>query len=216
MQNNSLVSLFTKTIHKDFQLYRKDRYWILKDKYNKESLNFRSIDKDSFAFSLDKDNSQGGKDNSQGSPFGFFSDNPPANINKICDAIIVMEYKQKELIVAIEKKSTNPKEYTKQLKNAKYFCDWLINLFKEYNHYEKSQSPTFCKLLCWESRKIPSKGTTSHDDKDYECCKSDDNFFDFSCKVQNKSVISLLELIQVIKKNEKKRIRQKHSREPTT
>lgn len=194
MQNNSLVSLFTKTIHKDFQLKRNGCFWILKNKHNGESLNFRAKDRNSFAFSLDKDNIQK-------QPFAFFSTNPPTNLTKICDAIIVVEYEQKALIVAIEQKSTNKKDYTKQLNNAKYFCDWLINLFKAYNYYK--EYPIFCKLLCWKPRKIPSKGQTSHHDSNYNCRKSKISFFDFSCEVQNKSKISLLEIAKIIKKIKK-------------
>ncbi len=194
MQNNSLVSLFTETIHKDFHLKRDNRFWILEDEDNKEQLSFRAINSQCLAFSLDEVNIKK-------NPFPFFSENPPVDVSKICDAIIIMEYKQKTFILAVEKKSAHKNDCTKQLNNAKYFCDWLILLFQKYKHHSKKKELIFCKLLCWKPRKIPSKEPTIHYDTDYGCYKSKDKFFNCSCEVQNKSDISLLELAKTIKKD---------------
>lgn len=149
---SNLSILFNRIIDKNYPLRRTNKDWLLA---NGIEIKLRSPGNQSFGFSLDNTNKQ---------PFCFMESKPPKGIAKMCDAIVVLSYKKKDYIFIIEKKTNNKDDYKLQLINGKHFCDWMISLLKEHEHY--NQNPTYIGLLSWEPRGIPNReGTTHHDAK---------------------------------------------------
>ncbi len=149
-QNQKLAELFQQTINKNWHLKKKDRIWSLK---GVPRITMQAPSRHSLGFSLDSDSS----------PLSnIFEASPPLDIAKICDAIIVLSYKNKDYIFVIEQKTKNKEKYKKQLSNGKYFCDWLLALLKEHGYYDRKV--TFIGLLCWSPReKFLRKGETRHE-----------------------------------------------------
>ncbi len=147
--NQKLAELFQQTIHKTLQLNKKGRDWSLNEK---PQITMKAPSQHSLGFSLD----------CNPGPFAsLFNARPPLGIAKMCDAIIVLSYKNKDYIFVIEQKTKCRNDYKKQLANGKYFCDWLLTLLKEYGHYDGEV--IFIFLLCWQPREnFPPKGTSHH------------------------------------------------------
>jgi len=147
---DSISKLFCKTIRKNYKLKRRNKDWLCQ---NGELIKLRSPGNKSFGFSLD---------NSTKPLFCFISSNPPQHINKMCDAIICLSYKDKDYLFIIEKKTGNKYNYELQLINGKLFCDWILTLFKQHNHYTDTKSINYIALLVWKPREVPNRGTTAH------------------------------------------------------
>lgn len=180
--SKGVVELFQKCIDGEFRLKdRKNGNWLLHE--DNCEIELKAPSECSFGFSLDKTVPL--------SPFNFFSASPPAGIIKMCDAMIVLSHKSKSYIFIIEQKTSRKDGYTTQLVNGKYFCDWLLTLLKEHNHY--NSNPVFIGLLCWRPReKSPYKGTTRHGE---DVRKKRRQLFDRFYEIENREKIRLGELI---------------------
>ena len=156
------VALFRQCIHKDFRLKSEDGEWLLEDNWE---LKLRPpLGSSSELFhQLDK---------KKPSPFHFFSESPPKHVAKMCDAIIALSHQDRLYIFLVEQKKGKKGDYRKQLKNGKYFCDWLLVLLREYGHY-KDPDPVFIGLRCVR-RSLARKKTVMHGKND-EIDKIEDN-----------------------------------------
>ena len=147
------VNLFQQCIDEEFHLQREGREWLLEDNW---VLKLKTPRRDSLGFRLDKDPS----------PFRFFSGSPPEDVAKMCDAIIVLSHQDRLYIFLVEQKTRWEDDYEKQLKNGKYFCDWLLVLLREYGHYkDQDLYPVFIGLLCMRPL-FPSKEITARETND--------------------------------------------------
>lgn len=149
--SRSFIDLIRKTIHGDYHLKPgKNNSWILEESYREVKI--RTPDKHSIAFSLDDNNLK---------PFAFFSDSPPADFAKMCDAVLFCFHGNKTYLFLIEVKTGNKADYEKQLINGKLFCDWLIALFIQ--HKSLDPNTVVVPLLIWKPRQNSvCKGTTTH------------------------------------------------------
>ena len=129
-------------------------------------------------------------DNQCSPPLAFFSSNPPRNLAKMCDAIILYEDGNGTYCILIEQKTSNQSQFKKQLANGKLFCEWLIALCKEHN-YTPREPVQYFGVLVWKPPPIPPKGTTTHQPPQAKKDKVFDKFFD----VRNDSYVDVAELI---------------------
>lgn len=123
------LECFKSSIDQSFHLKNIGCVWQVKE--GETTIKFRAS-KDSFGFSLDK----GAVKNR----FGFFpkaDEDRLEHIAKICDGIIISQYKQGICIFLIELKSNYSGDYKKQLTNGYLFCQWLLALLKEYEYFEE-------------------------------------------------------------------------------
>ncbi len=177
------IKTLQETIHTDYHLQREEEIWKLKDP---PCVCLRAPDSNSIGFSLDDEDKR---------PLAFFSGNPPSDLSKMCDAIIAMAYENKLYLFIIEQKTRCKSGYTKQLTNGKYFCDWLMSLYKEYGYL--STDPIYIGMLVWQPRESsPRKGTTTHPDPDWLHRTRNFNVFNHCFEVRNKSEIPLIELVK--------------------
>lgn len=141
--NTNLAALFEQTLNRPLSLKREGKNYSLTE--NNINYVFRSPSNKSFAFRIEK--------------IKIFSDNPPQDVAKMCDAVFITKYEDKNYIIAVEVKTKHKGDYKKQIRNAQYFCHWIIQLLKESNHYNKEHQ--FIGLLVWQvnpsqPRKNPS------------------------------------------------------------
>ncbi len=177
--NQKLAELFQQTIHKTLQLNRKGRDWSLNEE---PTIRIKAPCRYSLGFSLDCEQ--------YGSLFGG---NAPLDIAKMCDAIIVLSCKNKDYIFVIEQKTRYKDGYKKQLANGKYFCDWLLALLKEHNHY--NGKVVFIGLLCWLPReKSLRKGETRHGN--YVEKQNNETQCDLLFEIRNEAHIYLQKIIK--------------------
>lgn len=160
--SKDFIDTIKKVIHSRYHLNRnKNNDWILEE--SSQKIKIETPNEYSIAFSLDHKNHK---------PFAFFSDTPPADFAKICDAILFCFHKNKAYLFLIEVKTKNEGDYEKQLINGKLFCDWLITLYAQY----KSTNPEMIvfSLLIWkpessnQQRRSSHKGTTTHHSNSYD------------------------------------------------
>lgn len=199
------VDLFRQCIHKGFCLPREGREWLLQDHW---VLKLKTPQRYSLGFRLDKkvlvdpkSFDESGVDSPSETrldkkvpllPFGFFSGSPPGDVAKMCDAIIVLSYKGGLYIFLVEQKTSKKDEYRKQLKNGKYFCDWLLALLEGHDHYKGK--PVFIGLLCMRPL-FPSKEITARENND-GIEKIEDKMMPFELyKAIDRETIHLTELI---------------------
>ncbi len=175
--SKKMVETIKKTISECYYLQREDRNWFLEN-----NVRLRVPNKNSLGFSLD---------NKQKPPFAFFNDKPPLHVAKMCDAILALSSREKFYLFIIEQKTSNLDQYEKQLANGKYFCDWLFSLYKEHGHY--LADPVYIRLLIWQPRPLPRKGTTSHHSKDKPKKYSQSDYF---LEERNNQDIYLQEIIK--------------------
>ena len=174
------VTLFRQCIDEKFYLQREGREWLLEDNW---VLKLKTPRRDSLGFRLDEDPS----------PFRFFRGSPPEGVAKMCDAIIALSYKGRLYIFLVEQKTKWEDDYEKQLKNGKYFCDWLLVLLREHGRY-KDQDTVFIGLLCMR-RSSPGKELATHR-KNEEIEKIEDKMMPFELyKAIDREMIYLAELI---------------------
>ena len=174
------VDLFRQCIDEEFHLRREGREWLLQDNWK---LKLKTPRRDSLGFRLDKDPS----------PFRFFSGSPPEDVAKMCDAVIALSYKGRLYIFLVEQKTGKKDDYRKQLKNGKYFCDWLLVLLREHGHY-KGQDTVFIGLLCMR-RSSPRKKPAMHRKND-RIEKIEDRMMPFELyKAIDRETIYLADLI---------------------
>ncbi len=176
------VALFRQCIDGDFHLPREGREWLLEDNW---VLKLKTPRRDSLGFRLDKDPS----------PFRFFSGSPPEDVAKMCDAIIALSYKGKLYIFLVEQKTSQEDDYRKQLKNGKYFCDWLLALLEGHGHY--TGKPAFIGVLCMRRSSLRKKPAMhGKDDRIEKIEKIEDKMMPFELyKAIDRETIYLAELI---------------------
>lgn len=143
----TMIDLLQKSIKQQYYLLRNGRDWVLAD-----GVNLRAPNRYSLGFSLD---------NSKNPPLAFFSENPPADIAKMCDAIIVLPHKSILYFFIIEQKTSNKGDYRKQLANGKFFCQWLVSLYCHHGYCDAA-SVQYIGMLIWQPRQSPSKGEMTH------------------------------------------------------
>ncbi len=140
-----MIDDIERTIDSKYHLKQDNNLWLV------EGIEIKALDRHSFGFTLDKQESP---------PFAFLSACPPAHVAKMCDAIIAVSNRKTLYMFSIEKKTANKDDYRKQLTNGKLFCDWLFSLYREHGHH--GGEPVHIGLLIWEPRPQPRKGTTTH------------------------------------------------------
>lgn len=172
-----LTDRLKRTIAPRYYLPWDDRDWLL-DK----GIRLRSPHGNAIGFSLD---------NAREPPLAFFSNSPPRDVAKMCDAILALDYREVLYLFIIEQKTANSGDYDKQLANGRLFCEWLISLYRQHGYCSKQQRIEFIGLLVWEPRLTPRKGGTSH--QPYEPAKRPGfpRFFN----LPNESLIQLRDLI---------------------
>lgn len=174
-----ITDLLEETIDPGYRLDRQGRDWLLA-----KDIKVRAPHQHSYGFSLD----QPGK-----RPMAFLSGNPPADIAKMCDAIIALFHQEALYFFVIEQKTMNRDDYFKQLVNGKLFCDWLVSLYDCHGYLREHGVRTieFIALLVWEPRPVPRKGGTSHKSYQPEQRPPFPKFFD----LPNETRIPLKDLI---------------------
>ena len=142
-----MIDALRKSIKQQYHLPRNGKDWELD-----ADVKLRAPNRHSLGFSLD---------NHEHPPLAFFSGNPPADIAKMCDAIVVLPHKDILYFFIIEQKTGNKGDYRKQLANGKFFCEWLVSLYCYYGYCDAA-SVRYIGMLVWKPRDIPRKGETAH------------------------------------------------------
>lgn len=145
--SRTMFETLQKAINPKYHLAREGRYWMLAD-----GVKLRAPDRHSLGFSLD---------NQKNPPLAFFSGSPPAHVAKMCDAIIVLPYRGSLYFFVVEQKTGNKDDYTRQLANGKFFCEWLVSLWCHHGYCD-AESVQYVGLLIWQPRQSPRKGKTAH------------------------------------------------------
>lgn len=171
-----MIEIIRKTIHKRYWLDSEGRDWLLAG-----NVKLRVPHRHSLAFSLD---------NREKPPLAFFGGNPPADVAKMCDAIVAFFHSGKLYLFIIEQKSRHPDEHKKQLVNGKLFCEWLFSLYKEYGHC--SEDPVYIGLLVWQPREDPDRDEAAYRPSKTRKHKLFPNFFE----IRNKPDISLWDIVK--------------------
>ena len=92
-------------------------------------------------------------------PFHFFSESPPPDLKKMCDAIVLHRRQDRIFCTLIELKTGDPGDSEQQLANGMMFCQWLVGLIR--HHRGVPQDPvTYFGVLVWEPKDSVSKGPT--------------------------------------------------------
>ncbi len=131
--------------------------------------------------------------------FPFLHKSPPKGIAKMCDAIIMASYREKNYIVCVELKTNNKGQYNKQLTNGKLFCDYMLALLKEHEHFDNCFFPSYIALFIWYPRKHPERQTTTHD-RQYPRCENP-SFPDRCIEIQGQQEIRLEEILKDVMKS---------------
>lgn len=165
-----------KTIHGRYRIKKKGGSLIL-DK----DIKVRSKSSELFGFSLDS---------TEHPPFSFLRSSPPRHIAKMCDAIVLLEHEARLYLTIIEQKTGDEADYERQLANGKFFCEWLMALFREHGYLGNS-TISYYGVLIWEPRTVPLKGTTVHQTP----VPSAHRLFDKLFNIQNESEIDVESLV---------------------
>ena len=143
--SRQMIANLHKAIDRRYHLERSGRDWMLAN-----DVKLRTPDRHSIGFSLDHEDK----------PLAFFGNNPPEHIAKMCDAIVVLAYKDQLHVFVVEQKTGNEDECKRQLANGNFFCQWLVSLFRQHGYY--SDQPMYTAMLVWQPRRSPSRAPTSH------------------------------------------------------
>ena len=175
------TSIIQNTIDAKYHLRRQNKDWLLEN-----NVKVRSVNHNSFGFSLDKD------DKSL-SPFRFFSGKPPEHVAKMCDAIIAQRYGDTLYVVVIEQKSSSKDRYRKQLINGRLFCEWLMGLYQAHGYSDRD--PIYVGLLIWQPRPIHDKGETTHRPLEFR------QFAPFCSlvEIRNQTLVQLHEILKAVR-----------------
>jgi len=185
---NRVFELLEQTIDEGYKLEREENHRLLKEEKKPSRLfKIRSVNRHTFAFSLDCEKSK---------PFTFFSPNPPSGIARMCDAIMACHHNNRCYLFLVEMKTQHKDDYKKQITNGKLFCDWLLQLYKAHGHI--SARPIFVSILIWFPRQQPEKGGTAHHDKIKEDIAIDQSIFDHAFKIENQSTVSMFDIFKKI------------------
>lgn len=171
-----MIEIIQKTIHERYFLDKAGRDWLLADKVKLRVPHRRSL-----AFSLD---------NQKHPPLAFFGGSPPADMAKMCDAIVALCHREKLYMFIIEQKTRHLDDHEKQLANGKLFCDWLFSLYKRYGYCK--EEPIYIGLLVWQPRDDPDKEEATDSPSETRKHKLFPKFFE----IRNKLDISLRELVK--------------------
>lgn len=143
-----LVSVFESLIEDDWHLERQGSNWIVRE-HNLSSTNsvLHVFGAQAIGFSLD----QQGR-----APWPFMKG--LKGMHRVCDAIIVAHLDGNEYVIAIEMKSSNTGGANKQIRSARVFVQWLLDLLKLNDHWKDTWR--FCGVISSTPRRQIRKGTT--------------------------------------------------------
>ena len=179
-----MIQTITNTIKGRYRLQEARRGWTISAPTGDTRLTVP--DCPSFGFSLD---------NEDNPPLAFFSDSPPVDMAKMCDAIIALSQENKLYLFCIELKTGDEADYEKQLTNGRIFCEWLIQLYKAHDYWSVD-SVHKSGLLIWEPQRSGRRGTTSHgSDKGIKPSSIDG--FDSAFDIRNRQRINLGALLDL-------------------
>ena len=190
--SSDFIDTIQQAIRGQYHLQRGERKWIFDDDEDtgasRKRIHIHVPIEDSIAFSLDR----------EPKPFTFFSDQPPRDFAKMCDAILFYFRENKTYLFVIEVKTGNEGDCEKQLINGKLFCDRLISLYIQH----KSSNPcvTVVPLLIWEPRQNSDrKGTTTHHETgDGIQGKSFGQLGEHGFEIRNRSTVPIFDLINAL------------------
>ena len=188
-----LVDLFQQTIDSQYRLNREGKDWQLNDA-QQQTITFRAANQHSLAFSLDV-----AKGSKKTEPLAFFSGQPPSGIAKMCDAMLICQHQQQDYLFLIELKTNHKEDYKKQLMNGKLFCEWLLQLYKEHDHTDKT--PVVVGLLIYFPRRSPAKQGTSHRAPRSDVVDDDKGQFDHMLHIKNNTLIAISKLLSQVKRS---------------
>ncbi len=129
----TLAELFKASIAKDHQLCSKNKSYTLEE--NGVPYQFKTSSEHTAGFRIEINNLK------------LFGNRPSKDVAKMCDALFVVNDKQKDFIIAVEIKTKHKRKYKKQLRNGCRFFQWLVQLFQDCDHY--SGNPLYLGLLVW-------------------------------------------------------------------
>lgn len=187
---NRITDLLKKTIDEHYKLDRDGNSWLLDDgpELNKP-IKIRCLKESSFAFTLDKNPR----------PLVFFASSPPKYVARMCDAFLVYQHEGKYCFFVIEVKTSRKDGHEKQIRNGKFFCDWLMQLYRHHGYIDTE--PVFISALIWFPRLSPPRQGTAHR-KRIDVRKNTGNTaqspFDYTCEIRNPAAIPLLDVLQQI------------------
>lgn len=187
--SSSFIDTIRQAIGSHYHLTRARKGWILEESCLQ--MKIRTPNTHSIAFSLDHNKPE---------PFAFFSDSPPADFAKMCDAVLFCFHGNKTYLFLIEVKTGNKADYEKQLINGKLFCDWLIALCIQ--HKSLDPNTIVVPLLIWKPRQSPvRKGTTTHyeDSDDIEKMKLS-QFDGAGFEIKHCETVPIVKLISKLEK----------------
>ena len=197
--SNSFIDTIQQAIDSQYHLSRVKKGWILEESYLQTKIRTPNIH--SIAFSLDHNKPKPFVlDHNKSKPFAFFSDSPPADFAKMCDAVLFCFHGNKTYLFLIEVKTGNKADYEKQLINGKLFCDWLIAL--SIQHKSLDPNTIVVPLLIWKPRQNSvCKGTTTHheDSDDIEKMKLS-QFDGTGFEIKHCETVPIVKLISKLEK----------------
>jgi len=187
--SSNFINTIQQAIDESYHLKRDGKRWILEE--GNPPTEIRVPSRLSIAFSLDKKDAE---------PFAFFSNNPPKDFAKVCDAILFCCSEDRIYLFIIEAKTGYKGDYKKQLINGKLFCDWLIALYTQHKS-SLDPSPTIIPLLIWKPRlNSVRKGTTTHHESDDSIKKTQlDQFDGPGFEIKNRNSIVIFELVSELR-----------------
>ena len=135
---NDIIKELKNTIDEKLhlQLEQNQQGWLIPD--NNTNIQVRALHEHSIGFSLDVSDSQQ-------KPLAFFSDSPPQDLAKMCDALIAIVDESELYLFVIEIKSAHKGDYRKQIANGWYFWRWLIALCKEHGYLPLKPEPLYSR-----------------------------------------------------------------------
>ena len=194
--SEDFIKTIGQLIRPVYHLERDGKKWMVKESHSSIGIRFPN-NVYSIGFSLDHSDSKcDSKCDSK--PFAFFSDHPPRDFAKMCDAFIFCFHENNIYLFIIEVKTGHKGDYQKQLINGKLFCDWLISLCK--HHKFPDSSVTLVPLLIWQPRhNSPHEGMTTHCGEGI----TKEVFEQFSgngFEISNRDSVAIIELISYLEK----------------
>lgn len=144
----SLVDIIEQLIKEEWMLERSGSAWVVREENITNNPELRIAGARAVGFSLDRGN---GMD-----PWPFMA--ALSGMRRVCDAIIVTHVEDTHYVIAIEMKSGNIGQATRQVVSAWHFMEWLRALLRENKHWAGGWK--FCGLISSVPRRRERKGTT--------------------------------------------------------
>lgn len=187
-----MIDMIEKAIRCPYHLERDGKEWLLRE--GTRLVKLRSPGRRSFGFSLDR----------KPRPLGFFSDDPPKGLAKVCDGMVAVLHESKLYLFAVEIKSGHRGDSREQLVNGGLFWRWLADLCIQHGHLRSATEVYHVGLLMWSPReRAPRKGTTVHfGGDDWRALNIDG--FNTGYEVKNRDDIALTAVIDKVQEGLKR------------